>query len=211
MKDLVPVTFDRILGRQELATLQQLLATGQPLEETRDLKPLFESCRFLTLCLGLFGWGLAEPDLVAFQYQLFGDFACDIVVGDSKRHQYAFIELEDASPSSIFRRQGAKAVLEWAPRFERAFSQVVDWFWKLDDMASTAEFETRFGRRQARYYGLIVIGRSADLAHGRDRQRWEWRRHKLLVNSLPVYCVTYDELCEDLTTRLDGHYLQAGQ
>jgi hypothetical protein len=186
MKEFVSVAFDRDRCRQQLETLRTILASGQPLEETRDLKPFFEASPDLMTFLGFFGPGCFAADRVAYQYQLFGDFACDIAVGDSLRHVYGFVELEDANGHGIFRRQGAKAVLEWTPRFERAFSQVVDWFWKLDDMAGTAEFETRFGRRGARYFGLVV-------------------------NSLPVYRVTYDELCDDLTARLDGHYLPAAR
>jgi len=41
--------------------------------------------------------------------------------------------------------KGAKATLEWSERFEHGFSQVPDWFWKLNDRTPTSEFAHRFG------------------------------------------------------------------
>ena len=107
--------------------------------------------------------------------------------------------------SSIFHRQGQKATPEWSGCFEHGISQITDWFWKLDDVANTDDFEARFGRRRASYFGLLVVGRSLALSGPRERQRWDWRRQKVIVNSLPIIHVTYDELCEDLLARLEGN------
>jgi hypothetical protein len=137
-------------------------------------------------------------DLVAYQYQLFGDFTCDLVVGDSRRKTYVLVELEDATGGSLFAPQGKEATPEWSRRSERGVSQLMDWFWKLDDMARTAEFETRFGHRQITVGCLLLIGRGAMLSHPRERKRWEWRRLKVLVNSHKVYHETTDDLCTNL-------------
>jgi hypothetical protein len=110
-------------------------------------------------------------DLLAYQYQLFGDFSCDLVVGDSQSKSYGFIEWEDGTAGCLFRQQGRKATPEWATRFEHGLSQVIDWFWKLDEMAHTEEFEERFGNRRASYFGLLVIGRDSHLAHPREQRR----------------------------------------
>jgi hypothetical protein len=69
-------------------------------------------------------------------------------------------------------------------------------------MVGTAEFSTRFGRRDPSYFGLLVIGRSSDLTHPREMSRWRWRQQKVLINSLPIHCVTYDDLCSELLARL---------
>src|SRR5262249_44809005 len=129
-----------------------------------------------------YGWDVPVCDLVAFGYQLFGDFGCDLVVGDSQRKAFRFIEWEDATATSLFRQQGRKATRAWSGRFERGFSQIVDWFWKLDDVARTDEFEARFGSRHAHYFGLLVIGRDSQLEHPRESGRWQWRTRKVLVN-----------------------------
>jgi hypothetical protein len=44
------------------------------------------------------------PSRIAFQYQLFGDFSCDLVVGDSVRHTGLFVEWKDATAGSLFRQ-----------------------------------------------------------------------------------------------------------
>jgi hypothetical protein len=202
MKEFVRIEFDLARCRQELAAFRALLDSKEELEEGGDIKPFFESHLQLPVLLGSYCWGYAHMDLVSFQYQLFGDFGCDQVVGDSARNMFGFIEWEDASANSLFRRQGQKATPEWSNRVERGFSQVLDWFWKLDDMAHTSDFTARFGGPHVRYFGLLVIGRDAWLSHPRERQRWDWRNRKVLVNSLPVHCVTYDELYRDMADRL---------
>ncbi len=204
MKEFSRIEFDPAQCRQELAAFRALLECKEELEEGTDIKPFFEEHIQLSALLGTYHWGYAHMDLVAFQYQLFGDFGCDQVVGDSQRKIFGFIEWEDATTTSLFRRQGQKASPEWSSRVEGAFSQVLDWFWKLDDMAATQDFTARFGAPQMSYFGLIVIGRDSWLVHPREQQRWEWRSRKVLVNSLPVRFVTYDRLYQDLADTLSG-------
>jgi hypothetical protein len=138
---------------------------------------------------------------VAYEYDLFGDFACDLVVGDSVTRTYGFIEFEDASPNSIFVQRGARVTPEWSPRFEHGYSQIVDWFCKLNDMEKTDEFDTRFGGRSIKYFGLLVIGRSETFTP-RESRRLAWRQDRTVVNSRHIRCVTFDQLAEDLTERM---------
>jgi hypothetical protein len=206
MKDFQPVAFDPQTARQELLGLRALLDRQVDLEENRDIKPLVEASPNLSAMLGAYVWGVSWFDRVGYQYQLFGDFSCDVVVGDSHRKSFVFVELEDATAGSIFTAQGKKATLEWSRRYERGVGQIMDWFWKLDDMASTEEFEARFGQRRIACAGLLVIGRDAHLDHPRDRKRWEWRRQKVVVNSLPLVHETYDGLCATLLSWVDRMY-----
>ncbi len=203
MKEFLKVSFNPQQCSQEILALRNLLQSKTDLAENQDLKPFFESHQQLAVFLGTYSPSLLQFDLLSFQYQLFGDFSCDIVVGDSRRQCYGFVELEEAMDTSIFHRQGKKATPEWSRCFEHGISQITDWFWKLDDMASTDDFEARFGRRRAFYFGLLVVGRRPALASPREWQRWDWRRRKVVVNSLPIIHVTYDELCEDLLARLE--------
>lgn len=211
MKEFLRVQFDAGRCRQELADFRALLDAKADLEENADVKPFFESHQQLAAFLGSYTWNITRFDLVAFQYQLFGDYGCDLVVGDSVRKTYGFIEWEDATPGSLFRAQGKKATPEWSPRFEHGLGQIVDWFCKLDDMARTDEFEARFGARHVQYFGLLVVGRDAGLAHPRERRRWEWRSQRVVVNSLPVQCVTYDQLYAFLSDKLNAFYPLVGQ
>ncbi len=51
----------------------------------------------------------------------------------------------------------------------------------------------------------MVIGWDSHLAHPREQQRWHWRAVKVLVNSLPIRFVTYDQLYADLASELDKY------
>ncbi len=211
MKEFLRVTFDPARCRQDLVAFRQLLESKQELEEATDIKPFFESHQQLSVFLGSCAAPITRFELLAFQYQLFGDYSCDLVVGDSVRKAYGFIEWEDAAGGSLFRQQGKKATPEWSSRFEHGYSQIIDWFCKLDDMTRTDEFEARFGARKVQYFGMLIAGRDAHLAHPRERRRWEWRSQKVLVNSLPILCVTYDQLHQLLSDKINLYYPLAGQ
>src|SRR3954462_7875 len=98
MKDFLDITFDPAVCRREVLALQSLLGANTSLEENKDIKPFFEANRHLSACSGFYGWEFVQPDQLSYQYQLFGDFACDLAVGDSARRTFGFIELEDATP-----------------------------------------------------------------------------------------------------------------
>lgn len=191
MKEFTRLSFDAAQSWAAVDTLGQLLRSKGDLEETADIKPFFEAHPELAILIGgAFSMGSAIFDQYSFQFQLFGDFGCDIVVGDSVAHRYAFIELEDAMANSLFRRQGAKVTPEWSSRIEGGFSQIVDWFWKLEDMSRTDEYATRFGSRHADYFGMLLIGRDQHLGHPREENRWAWRSRNVAISGKPVWLVT---------------------
>lgn len=204
MKHLEPVSFSADQCRTELAELHALLAAHPDLKETQDILPFFRARRHLSVFLGSREPDLVSFDRIAFEFDLFGDFACDLVVGDSVTKTYGFIEFEDAGPTSVFVQRGAKATPEWSPRFERGFSQIVDWFYKLDDMEKTDEFEARFGARSIAFFGLLVIGRSEVLGP-REQRRLAWRQARVVVNSQRVRCVTFDQLAAALSRQLANY------
>src|SRR5207248_10727782 len=136
----------------------------------------------------------------------FGDFSCDLVVGDSGAKGYSFIEFEDAGPRSIFVQQGQKATREWSPRFEHGYSQIIDWFYKLDDRRNSDDCEARFGKRAIDFTGVLVIGRRQYLQPG-ESLRLDWRRQHVIVHSKRIICVTYDDLFSDLQLLVQGSVL----
>ncbi len=107
-------------------------------------------------------------------------------MGDSSSHNYLLVEFENGSRESIFKKKLAKGTPEWTPRFESAFSQLLDWLWKLDDMRSTADFAFAFGDRQAKFHGLIVIGKDMAL-DPQEKSRLKWREERVIVDSNAIF------------------------
>jgi len=206
MKTLEPLHFDSKLCRKELDEFKELLDNNPTLDERKDVLPFFRNRQHLSAFIGSYIQGLDNFDRLAFEYSLFGDFYCDLVVGDSEAGCYCFIEFEDASPTSIFEQKSKKATLEWSSRFEHGFSQIVDWFWKLADMENTTAFESQFGKGYIKYDGMLILGKSEDLAY-KEQIRLQWRLDRVVVNSKKIFCRTFDELYKDLNRRLTRYGL----
>ena len=201
MKSLESLTFNPLLCRAELSELAEHLEENTVLHERKHVLPFFRERKHLSAFLGSYITYFSSFDRIAFEYDIFGDFKADLVVGDSQSGRYLFIEFEDASPNSIFDKKRGKSTLEWSPRFEHGFSQLIDWFWKLQDMQQTREFMNRFGHEMVDYYGMLVVGRMGDLEQ-KERDRLRWRRSRVLVDTTHIICITYDELLKDLDNRL---------
>ena len=200
MKDFLQLKLDRDPFIKELKEFNNLLDSSRFLSEQDDILPFFRKNQ-LPLAIGAYYHAILQTDRIAFEYDLFGDFACDLVIGDSTRRAYCFVEFENAAENSIF-RQSKRNVSEWSPRFERGFSQIIDWFYKLDVQSETRDFEYRFGRRSLYSMGPLIIGRDAELS-AKEKDRLEWRKRKLLVDSNHIYCLTFDDLYRTLAVRRD--------
>lgn len=205
-KEFQKIQFDLVQCRQEVEQLRDLLATNRELQERQQVLPFFKERLHLSAFLGSYHPEIVRYDLVAHEFPLFGDFVADLVVGDSRNSAFAFIEFEDASSESIFVKK--KATPDWSPRFEHGFSQLVDWFFKLDDQKQTIEFVNKFGSNTIRHLGILILGRTEHLAK-REEQRLRWRQEHVLINSKPIYCKTFDQLCEDLLVRLEQNLIGA--
>jgi hypothetical protein len=112
------------------------------------------------------------------------------------------IEFEDGKSNSIFKKKKGKYQKEWSNRFEHGYSQIIDWFWKLDDLRQSVTFEDKFGVRDIDFEGILIIGRSASLNNILDQKRFKWRRTHTIIQSKKIHCVTYDELLEDLKQQI---------
>lgn len=189
---------------KELEKFEALLASKVELKERDEILPFFKENRHLAAFLGTYIPDIANPDRVANEYDIFGDFACDLAVGDSKSETFLLVEFEDAKPESLFIKNGAKATPEWAPRLEHGFSQVLDWFWKLSDMEKSDDYENRFGARHVAIHGLVVVGREQSL-QSREKARLKWRQDHTIVHSKKVSVITFDQLARDLKYRLSRY------
>src|SRR5436853_590343 len=85
------------------------------------------------------------------------------------------------------------ALREWLARFHPGFGQIVDWFYKLDDMKRSDAFAARFGARSIAFTGILVVGRDHHFQPG-EKERLEWWKNNVVVASQKVQCVTFDGL-----------------
>jgi hypothetical protein len=207
MKQFDQFSIDFEKCRIELAALKKLLDEFEmeTLKEREHVLSFFVENRHVAALVGHVAPNILHVDRLAYEFDFFGDYAADLAMGDSMRREYCFVEFENAAPDSIFKKVGKKSSLEWSPRFDRGYSQIIDWFWKLHDMERSDTQRARFDHANSfNYYGLLVIGRSKGLATI-ELERLEWRRKKVLVDSKHIFCMTFDELFRDLTFRLNKY------
>jgi hypothetical protein len=200
MKTFDLLQYDARQGRQETLELQDLLARRPVLKERKDILPFFRKRLHLAVLCGMYNSNILRVDRIAWEYDLFGDLACDLVIGDTVRQAYSFIEFEDAGPKSLFVPQGKRAAREWSRHLDHGYGQIIDWFYKLDDRRNSDDYATRFGKRSIDFMAVLIIGRDQYMDAG-ERLRLEWRRQHVLVHSKRIHCVTYDELLRDALER----------
>ena len=205
MKNLQPHTLNPTNCRAEWDDFSRLLTSKSVLSEKSDVLPFFRTRHDLSLLVCSYFPMIKSPDRFAHEYEIYGDFVADLVVGDSFTNRYLLVEFENGAPDSVFKQKGTKSTLDWAPRFEGAYSQLIDWLWKLEDMRSTADFLNTFGSRRATFQGLIVIGKNMKLSK-QEEDRLKWRLDRTMIDSNAVSSVSFDELCDDLNHWLELYY-----
>lgn len=208
LADLRPIAFSRHECARELQGFRKLLDQKTELSENKDILPFFKRSRHLSALIGACNPYVGSFDCLAYEYDLFGDFACDVVVGDRTKNAFTLLEFEDATSRSLF-CQGSKFTHEWSKRYEHGFSQLVDWFWSLADQRQTSAFRDRFGSNNARFTGMLVLGRSC-FVKDRERRRLAWRAEKVIIDSNAITCMTFDDLYGFLQDKLTS-FAQAGR
>jgi hypothetical protein len=201
MKSLDKFSLNLAKCRRELADFQQLLDRQGGLSERDEILPFFKTHRHLAALIGAYNPQIHRFDRIASEFDLFGDYTCDLVIGDSTSHNFCFVEFEDATPNSVFTKKRGKSTPEWSPRFEHGFSQILDWFRILEDQQRTAQFKARLGAETIQYLGLLVIGRRHFLDEA-QYQRMRWRSEQVQVGARQVHCITFDELFQTLSLKL---------
>lgn len=199
------ISFNLAQYEEELGLLGNLLQQPDAeLKEQEQIQPYFKHCALVASQIATLVQ-LKRIDKITFEYELFGDFQCDLVIGDSQNHEWCFVEYEDASKKSIFDKSNPRFHAPFSSRFEHGMSQIIDWFYKLDCMQHSQDMEDRFGARTIRYHGILLIGRNAFISMS-ERERLRWRVEKTVINSSHIQCLTYDMLHLFLNERLQHIY-----
>jgi hypothetical protein len=174
------------------------------LGEASDLLPLFYASEHLCASMAMYNPGIVDYQniSIATEFSVFGDHKADLVIGEIKNREFCFVEFEEAKSTSIFRVTAAKSTPEWSLRYERGFSQLIDWILWLENNKGSTAFKGRFQTATIQYSMMLVIGRDRDLANPALRERFDWRSDSIVVASKKVRCITYDKLYDDLSTRL---------
>jgi len=188
---LEPVAFDPAVFRRELSEFDALLRSDSALRERDEVIPFFKKRKHLTAYIGTLSLRVAVASEVCFEFDISGNFRADVLLGSRAAGQFCVVEFEPGD-EAIFRKQDRKNP-EWGARFEHAFSQIVDWFWALEDLRKSDDFRTTFGDGEVAFTSLLVMGRDADVS-GTKRRRMAWRAKKVLIDSNRVICITFDEL-----------------
>ncbi|MBD2459341.1 DUF4263 domain-containing protein [Nostoc sp. FACHB-87] len=200
MKGLDSFTLDLKQCLYELEELENLLNSNSVLKENQDILPFFKQRLHLSAFIGSYVPLIVRFNQIKHEFTLYGDFRADLVIGDSVNNTYCFIEFEDAAQDSIFIDKG-RSTSDWSPKFEHGFSQIIDWFWKIDDFKNTSLARSIFGSENIEFYGILVIGRDAFISPI-DKARLTWRLNKVLVDSRKIICITFDQLARDIRDRL---------
>ncbi|MGL6095015.1 MAG: Shedu immune nuclease family protein [Fimbriiglobus sp.] len=203
---LEPIVFNPHQFEKELLAFEGLLTSKVELAERADIQSLFKASRHLSAFLGTFEPEIGPATELAFEFPFFGDYKADLLIGRKSVSHFCIVEFEEGGSDSIFKRQPNRANPEWSAKFEHGFSQIVDWYFSLDDYKKTAGFMRTFGHGHIAFTGLLVIGRSEKLDDTK-RHRLRWRSGKVLIDSQAVACITFDELFASMKTKYS--YYQA--
>jgi hypothetical protein len=190
---LETIVFDPSKFQRELQAFDDLLKSKTDLSETDDIQPFFKKNKHLTAYMGTFALNIAVATEICFEYEFFGDFRADILLGSKQEKEFCVVEFEDGKQDSIFKKHKKRKNPEWSARFEHAFSQITDWFYNLEDFKNTQGFSATFGPGHISFTGLLVMGRSASL-DGAKKNRLKWRTDTVSIGRHKVSCVTFDDL-----------------
>jgi hypothetical protein len=204
MAAFTTVSLSKAQIKDDLKAFKALLSDpAKPdLEERADILPFFRRRPHLCALMGRYNPNIVDyKNLnIAYEFNLFGDHIADLAIGDVANHEYCFIEFENATERSVFKKT-SKQTPEWSTRFEHGFSQLVDWILWIENNKGSPAFVNRFNAQSIEYNMLLVIGRDRHLAAQGLRDRMNWRTQHVVVASKKFNCITFDKLYEDLLLR----------
>ncbi|MFI5150802.1 MAG: Shedu anti-phage system protein SduA domain-containing protein [Bacteroidia bacterium] len=187
---------------KDLAAFKKILdGKNKNIGEERLLK-FFKVRKNLLLLMGKMN--IDSPRFYKEEFNIFNEFYADFAIADRKKEKYLFVEFEDAKRYSVFKglKNSKTKKHDWSARFEHGFSQIVDWFYRLDDYSKTNKFAQHFGTAKIEYTAILVIGRAISMPPG-SQSRLDWRMENVDIHKKKVICLTYDALYQELVDKLD--------
>jgi hypothetical protein len=195
--------YDSLLVSQAISEYKILLDSHDELEEKKHIQPFFKKHPVLIFLLaGLGQIPRKKVDEYEFEFDLWQDLVCDIGIGDSSNNQYCLIEFEGAKKNSLFKSK-PKNYPKYSDQLECGYSQIIDWFFKIDEIKNTSSIKRRFAGDYPRVNAVLIIGRSQFIGTDLERNRFNWRRDNTLIGAKSVNCLTYDELLEYFESKTD--------
>ena len=88
MKNLDSIAFDFDVCQKQVEEFRVLLENQDELSERKDVLPFFRERRQLATLFGTFNSRISWTDRIAEEFDIFGDFACDLIVGEWWRGEY---------------------------------------------------------------------------------------------------------------------------
>jgi antiviral defense system Shedu protein SduA len=202
MKTVLSIELNAQQLLADLRELEAFLNDNKSLKERNQVLPFFGSHPQLIGALGWMNAAAGRPDRYATELDLFGDFSCDAAAGDSAEGAFTLIEFEDAAEYSVFRApEPGKSIRKWSARFERGFSQLVDWAWRLGTEGDSQARERIFGSQPVSVHLLLVVGRNTDL-QDQDFRRMSWRSQNVRLGGHNMSCLTFDNILSTLKGRI---------
>jgi Domain of unknown function (DUF4263) len=194
-------SFDNKTARAELAEFKALLDNHVDLKERAQVLAGFARWPNLCAMFGTFHGRISIADRIRREFRIEGYFRTDLAVSKAGTDSVCLVEFEGASPNCIF-KPGDRYIDDWAPAFEKGFSQVVDWAWAIDEYRQTGPFRDAFGSDRPDFVSVLVIGRETALANVTPMARWKWRSRNVNVGGRPTTLLTFDELHFQFDTEL---------
>ncbi len=194
------VNLDRIECQESLNAFRNLLEEGKVYGETFFLSFFKEHPNLILLMGSLAGY---NPEYYQNEFNIFNEFYADFAIANSKMDHFTFVELEDDGNESVFREKENEKTKRyvWSPVFEHGYSQIIDWFYRLDDYSKTNKIKEHFNVEKMRYEALLIVGRNSSLPNFECRGKLDWRSENVDVHKKKVFCLTYDELYNQLSER----------
>ena len=190
--------FSRKLLDTAANELRQLLDVHKPIKERRELEEkehlqTFFNNHPIVLCTLAHLVEMSELDVdeMQFEFDLWGNFRCDIGFGNSTTNTYCLIELEDAKKDSIFAKKPVRHP-KFSDRINRGQSQIEDWIWKIDSLKNNSnEIKELFDSDHPTITYLLIIGRNHFIERHSLKERFKFKKE---MHSKIMKYLTYDEV-----------------
>src|SRR5438876_9519995 len=102
---LESIAFDPKAFEAELRAFEVLLQSKANLSEAKDIQPFFKKSKNLTAYIGMYAPRIGPATELCFEYEFFGDFKADILLGSREAKEFLVVEFEDGNQNSIFKKQ----------------------------------------------------------------------------------------------------------